>query len=155
MSEAVIGTPPADKFQSRDDLVDYIEQQTASALEKALRRGPCASSGVCRATSGPVGRDSAGYSVLKAAAFALGYLGPDQAKEELHVHQQLRSVSGLWFRAALRAPVVSGAIGDGPHAGVEPHGQKLQQEIRTRWPSTPVDSTPGRPPGSPGERIPW
>ena len=31
-------------------------------------------------------------SVLKAAAFALGYVGPDQAKEEIHVHQQLRDL---------------------------------------------------------------
>jgi HK97 family phage major capsid protein len=43
-------------------------------------------------TSGPVGRDSEGYSVLKAAAFALGYIGPEQAKEELQVHQQLRDL---------------------------------------------------------------
>ena len=39
MSDAVIVNPPADKFQSRDDLVQYIEQQTTTALEKALGLG--------------------------------------------------------------------------------------------------------------------
>ena len=68
MSQAMI-----DKFQSRDEIVQFIEQQTATAVEKALparveRRVPWV-------TAGPVGQDSAGYSVLKAAAFALGRLG--------------------------------------------------------------------------------
>src|SRR6476619_1867475 len=95
MSDTVT-IPTTDKFQSRDDLVQYIEQQAAGAVDKAL--GGRVDRRVPWATSGPVGRDSAGYSVLKAAAFALGYLGPDQAKEELHVHQQLRDLyQGLGF----------------------------------------------------------
>src|SRR5438094_9922558 len=79
-------TLPADKFQSRDELVTFIEQQTASAVEKATR----VERRVPWVTSGPVCHDSAGYSVLKAAAFALGFVGADQAKEEIHAHQQLR-----------------------------------------------------------------
>ena len=90
MSDTAVVTPP-DKFQSRDELVQYIEQQTATALDKALG-GVRVERRVPWATSGPVGRDSAGYSVLKAAAFALGYLGPDQAKEEIQVRQQLREL---------------------------------------------------------------
>jgi len=79
---------PAEKFQSRDELVQFIEEQTTSAVEKAAR----VERRVPWVTSGPVGQDSAGYSVLKAAAYALGYAGPDQAKEEIHTHHQLRDL---------------------------------------------------------------
>src|SRR5437016_2405670 len=90
-------TPPAapetDRFQSREELVQYIEQQTAAAVEKAVGSGQVSlERRVPWVTSGPVGQDSAGYSVLKAAAFAMGFIGPEQAKEEVHVHQQLREL---------------------------------------------------------------
>ncbi|HEY1378133.1 MAG TPA: phage major capsid protein [Gemmataceae bacterium] len=134
MSDVVTVTPPADKFQSRDDLAQYIEQQTSAALEKALGPGAVrVERRVPWATSGPVGRDSAGYSVLKAAAFALGYLGPDQAKEELHVHQQLRDLyQGYGFvphcgHQSFLVPLASAHL-----PAFEPHGQKLQQEIRAK-----------------------
>src|SRR4051812_33661385 len=91
MSETV--TTPADRFQTRDELVQFIEQQTGAAVEKAVGSGQLrVERRVPWAASGPVGRDSAGYSVLKAAAFAPGYLGADQAKEEVHVHHQLRDL---------------------------------------------------------------
>jgi hypothetical protein len=94
MSEStVLDVPVTDKFQSRDELVHYIEVQAGAAVDKALGGTPLrVERRVPWATSGPVGRDSGGYSVLKAAAFALGYIGPDQAKEELHVHHQLRDL---------------------------------------------------------------
>ncbi len=134
MSDAVTVSPPADKFQSRDDLVQYIEQETATALEKALGPGAVrVERRVPWATSGPVGRDSGGYSVLKAAAFALGYLGPDQAKEELHVHQQLRDLyQGYGFvpHCGHQSFLVPLATAHMP--AFEPHGQKLQQEIRAK-----------------------
>lgn len=82
----------ADRFQTRDEIVSFIEERAAVAVEKAVANTPRVERRVPWVTSGPVGRDSDGYSVLKAAAFALGYVGPDQAKEELHVHNQLREV---------------------------------------------------------------
>lgn len=88
MSEPVV----QDRFQTRDEIVSFIEQQATSAVEKAVKESPKVERRVPWVTSGPVGRDSDGYSVLKAAAFALGYVGPDQAKEELHVHHQLRDL---------------------------------------------------------------
>ena len=81
-----------DRFQTRDEIVSFIEQQATVAVEKAVATAPKVERRVPWVTSGPVGRDSDGYSVLKAAAFALGYVGPDQAKEELHVHHQLRDL---------------------------------------------------------------
>jgi HK97 family phage major capsid protein len=123
-----------DKFQSRDELVQYIEQQTAAAIDKALGPGAVrVERRVPWAASGPVGRDSAGYSVLKAAAFALGYLGADQAKEELHVHQQLRELyQGYGFvphcgHQSFLVPLATAHL-----PAFEPHGQKLQQEIRAK-----------------------
>lgn len=41
-------------------------------------------------TTGPVGRDSDGYSLQKVYAFAAGQIHADQCKEELHVHEQLK-----------------------------------------------------------------
>ena len=82
MSEPIaVETSATEKFQSRGELVQFIEDQAGAAVEKALagsaarieRRVPWAA-------RGPIGRDSAGYSVLKAAAFALGYVGPEQVK---------------------------------------------------------------------------
>src|SRR5215470_19533132 len=85
--------PVSDRFQSRDELVQFIETQTSQAVEKAMQQTPTRiERRVPWVTSGPVGQDSTGYSVLKAAAFALGYIGSDQAKEELHTHQQLREL---------------------------------------------------------------
>src|SRR5262245_27664343 len=93
MSEPITVTP-TDRFQTREELVQFIEQQAHAAVEKALppQPQPRVERRVPWVTSGPVGQDSAGYSVLKAAACALGYVGPDQAKEELHVHNQLREL---------------------------------------------------------------
>jgi HK97 family phage major capsid protein len=125
-------TTPAEKFQSRDELVQYIEQQATAAIDKALG-GVRVERRVPWATSGPVGRDSAGYSVLKAAAFALGYLGPDQAKEELHVHQQLRELYqsyGFVPHCGHQSFLVPLATAHLP--AFEPQGQKLQQDIRAK-----------------------
>src|SRR4029078_9209721 len=81
-----------DRFTTRDEIVSFIEERATVAVEKAVKESPKVERRVPWVTSGPVGRDSDGYSVLKAAAFALGYVGPDQAKEELHVHHQLRDL---------------------------------------------------------------
>src|SRR5436189_4973307 len=119
MSEVI----PADVAPDRADVIDYLEKQAPFHVE---RRVPWA-------TSGPVGRDSAGYSVLKAAAFALGYLGPDQCKEELHAHQQLRELyQGYGFvphcgHQAFLVPLATAHL-----PAFEPRGQKLKAELRAK-----------------------
>jgi HK97 family phage major capsid protein len=126
-----MSTITADKFQSRDELVTFIEQQAGTAVEKALpakveRRVPWA-------TSGPVGRDSAGYSVLKAAAFALGFVGPEFAKEEIHTHNQLRDLyQGYGFlphhgQQSFLVPLASAHL-----PAFEPQGRKLRDELRQK-----------------------
>jgi HK97 family phage major capsid protein len=135
MSETtVLDAPATEKFQSREDLVSYIEEQAGSAIEKALGGTPLrVERRVPWVTSGAVGRDSAGYSVLKAAAFALGYIGPEQAKEELHVHQQLRDLyQGYGFvphcgHQSFLVPLATDHL-----PAFEPQGQKLAQEIRAK-----------------------
>jgi HK97 family phage major capsid protein len=118
-----------DKFQSRDELVSFIEQQTQSAVEKAAR----VERRVPWAASGPVCRDSAGYSVLKAAAFALGFVGPEQAKEEIHAHQQLHDLYASYGfmphhgQQSFLVPLASA------HLPVfEPQGQRLREELRQK-----------------------
>jgi hypothetical protein len=110
MSAATVST---DKFQSRDELVTFIEEQAATAVEKASR----VERRVPWVTSGPVCNDSAGYSVLKAAAFALGYVGPDQAKEEIHAHGQ----------QSFLVPLASAHL-----PAFEPHGRRLRDELHQK-----------------------
>jgi HK97 family phage major capsid protein len=120
---------PTDKFQSRDELVSFIEQQTQSAVEKAAR----VERRVPWAASGPVCQDSAGYSVLKAAAFALGFVGPEQAKEEIHAHQQLHDLYASYCfmphhgQQSFLVPLASA------HLPVfEPQGLRLRDELRQK-----------------------
>ena len=122
-------TATVDKFQSRDELVSFIEQQTQTAVEKAAR----VERRVPWATSGPVCQDSAGYSVLKAAAFALGFVGPDQAKEEIHTHQQLHDLYAAYGfmphhgQQSFLVPLASA------HLPVfEPQGMRLRDELRQK-----------------------
>ena len=126
-----MSTIAADKFQSRDELVTFIEQQAGTAVEKALparveRRVPWA-------TAGPVGRDSAGYSVLKAAAFALGFVGPEFAKEEIHTHNQLRDLYASYGflphhgQQSFLVPLASAHL-----PAFEPQGCKLRDELRQK-----------------------
>jgi HK97 family phage major capsid protein len=124
-----MSTTVTDKFQSRDELVAFIEQEAQAAVEKATR----VERRVPWVTAGPVLKDSAGYSMLKAAAFALGYVGPEQAKEEIHTHQQLRELyAGYGFsphhgQQSFLVPLASA------HLPVfEPHGQRLRDELHQK-----------------------
>src|SRR3954469_11010614 len=122
-------TVPTDKFQTRDEIVSFIEQQTQSAVEKATR----VDRRVPWATSGPVGQDSAGYSVLKAAAFALGFVGPDQAKEEIHTHHQLHDLYASYGfmphhgQQSFLVPLASAHL-----PAFEPHGRRLRDELHQK-----------------------
>lgn len=122
-----------DKFQTREELVNFIEQQTSDAVEKATRHTSRIERRVPWVTTGPVYQDSAGYSVLKAAAFALGYVDADQAKEEIQTHRQLQELySSYGFcphhgGQSFLVPLASS------HLPVfEPQGQRLQQELRQK-----------------------
>jgi HK97 family phage major capsid protein len=123
-----------ERFQTRDELAQYIDQQTAAALEKALGSGQVrVDRRVPWVTSGPVGQDSGGYSVLKAAAFAMGFIGPEQAKEEIHVHQQLRELYKTYGfvphygHHSFLVPLATAHL-----PTWEPQGRKLQEDIRAK-----------------------
>jgi len=128
-------TPVApERFQTREELAQYIEQETAAALEKAVGSGQIrVDRRVPWVTSGPVGQDSTGYSVLKAAAYAMGFLGPEQAKEEIHIHQQLRELYKTYGfvphygHHSFLVPLATDHL-----PALEPHGHQLQQEIRAK-----------------------
>jgi HK97 family phage major capsid protein len=132
MSDNVVASP--ERFQTREEVVQFIEEQAASAVEKAAQAvPPRVERRVPWVTSGPVGQDSAGYSVLKAAAFALGYIGPDQAKEELHVHHQLRDLYqtyGFVPHCGHQSFLVPLATQHLP--SFEPRGARLRDEIRAK-----------------------
>src|SRR5262245_13236330 len=119
----------SDKFQTRDELVSFIEEQTATAVERATR----VERRVPWATAGPVCQDSVGYSVLKAAAFALGYVGPDQATDEIHAHQQLRDLyAGYGFvphhgQQSFLVPLASAHL-----PAFESQGRRLRDEIHQK-----------------------
>lgn len=129
-----MSTTLTDKFQTRDELVQFIETQTATAVEKAVPyHSNRADRRVPWVTAGPVGRDSAGYSVLKAAAFALGYVGADQAKEEVHTHRQLLDLYGGYGfmphhgQHSFLVPLASAHL-----PSFEPHGQRLRSELHQK-----------------------
>jgi HK97 family phage major capsid protein len=131
MSETATAT--IDRFQTRDEIVSFVEQQATAAVEKAVQASPKVERRVPWVTSGPVSRDSEGYSVLKAAAFALGYIGPDQAKEELHVHHQLRDLYqtyGFIPHCGHQSFLVPLATNHLP--AFEPRGARLRDEIRQK-----------------------
>lgn len=129
-----------ERFQTRAELAQFIDQEAASAVERALSAAPQAAPApapierrVPWVTSGPIGQDSAGYSVLKAAAFALGYLGADQAKEEIQVHQQLRDLYqnyGFVPHCGHQSFLIPLATAHMP--AFEPRGQRLQHDIRMK-----------------------
>ena len=124
----------ADKFQTREEIVQFIETQAATAVEKAAgSTGGRVDRRVPWATSGPVGQDSVGYSVLKAAAFALGFVGPDQAKEEIHTHNQLRDLyAGYGFLPHHGAQSFLVPLASAHLPVFEPQGQKLRDELRQK-----------------------
>src|SRR5438270_2387830 len=128
--------PPAapERFQTREELAQFIEQQTAAALEKAVGSGQVrVDRRVPWVTSGPVGQDSGGYSVLKPAAFAMGFVGPEQAKEEIHVHQQLRDLYKTYGfvphygHHSFLVPLATAHL-----PTLEPQGRQLQEDIRAK-----------------------
>src|SRR5262245_36010068 len=123
-----------ERFQTREELSQFIEQTATAAVEKAVANAPPpVERRVPWVTNGPVGQDSAGYSVLKAAAFALGYLGPEQAKEELHVHHQLKELyQNYGFvphcgHQSFLVPLASAHL-----PAFDPHGQRLRNEVRQK-----------------------
>lgn len=125
--------PINDKFQTRDEIVQFVEQQTQAAVEKAMQTPARLERRVPWVTRGPVGQDSAGYSVLKAAAFSLGYIGPEQAKEEIHVHQQLRDLYqnyGFVPHCGHQSFLVPLATAHLP--AFEPKGSRLREEIHSK-----------------------
>src|SRR6476620_5265379 len=126
-------TPTVDRFQTRDEIVSFIEQQATVAVEKALVNAPKVERRVPWVTSGPVGRDSDGYSVLKAAAFALGYVGPDQAKEELHVHNQLRELYATYgFVPHCGAQSFLVPLASQHLPAFDSRGARLREEVRQK-----------------------
>jgi hypothetical protein len=123
----------ADKFQTRDELVQFIDDRASTAVEKAVQTTGRVERRVPWATSGPVGQDSAGYSVLKAAAYALGFVGPDQAKEEIHTHHQLRDLyAGYGFLPHHGAQSFLVPLASAHLPVFEPQGQRLQNELHQK-----------------------
>ena len=131
-----------DRFQTRDEVVTFIEEKAQVAVEKAAYAAQVAHQQqqnnrverrVPWVTSGPVGRDSEGYSVLKAAAFALGYAGAENAKEEIHVHNQLRDLYqtyGFVPHCGSQSFLVPLSTNHLP--AFEPRGARLREEIRQK-----------------------
>ncbi len=128
-------TTTTEPFQSRDEVVRFIEERATEAVQKAIpspttRRVPWV-------TAGPVGRDSAGYSVLKAAALALGYVGPEQAKEEVQAHRQLSDLyAGYGFQPHHGAQSFLVPLASDLLPAFEPRGQRLQAELREKMAAT-------------------
>ena len=123
----------SDKFQTRDELVQFIDDTASTAVDKVFRVPGRPERRVPWATSGPIGQDSAGYSVLKAAAFALGYVGADQAKEEIQTHHQLRDLYASYgFSPHHGAQSFLVPLASAHLPVFEPQGKRLQVEVHEK-----------------------
>jgi HK97 family phage major capsid protein len=71
------------KFTSREELAEFVRAEAVRAVTPAA---------LPHVTTGPVGRDSAGYSYSRAAALAAGAIEPGQAKEEARMSERLRKI---------------------------------------------------------------
>lgn len=71
------------KFTSREELAEFVRAEAVKAVTPVA---------VPHVTTGPIGRDSAGYSYSRAAALAAGAIEPGQAKEEARMSERLRKI---------------------------------------------------------------
>jgi HK97 family phage major capsid protein len=83
--------------------LDQAQKDMADLKEKASK--PVYPGGfdprhLFHATSGPVGKDSAPYSFIKAAGYCSRWFEPDQCKVEIGVHQKLKA----WMKSKGWAP---------------------------------------------------
>jgi hypothetical protein len=135
-AKKVDGNPVEDLVaKALGDGMTKITEGLTQAVDSAIQQFVTAS-GKRQApfgTSGPVGQDSEGYSVLKAAAFANGYIPADQAKEEIHVHEQLLTLyKGLGFVPHFGAHAFLVPVATEHLPTFLPEGKKLQGEIRQK-----------------------
>jgi HK97 family phage major capsid protein len=77
-------------FASRAELVEFIKGEVTKAAT-ALPQ-PQIERRVPYGTSGPLTKDSAGYSILKAAAFSAGLVAAEDCKAEIDIHKKLTRI---------------------------------------------------------------
>lgn len=104
--------------------LDTVEKQ----LKEPVRGAPWV-------TSGPIGQDSAPYSILKAAGFSMGFFGREQVKNELDLHTRLKNYykkfayMPVYNNAAFLVPFSSAAIPSSPD---DSDGDSLRMECRQK-----------------------
>lgn len=94
-------------------------------------------------TTGQVGKDSQGYSMLRAAAFALGMLSEEQAKEEVQTHRVLKSIyantqfhnQGRAFLVPTSTDFIPTGYADAPMQD-DPNKVRAVDEIRQKMAAT-------------------
>jgi HK97 family phage major capsid protein len=67
--------------------LDEIEKKLNEPVTKGVNPAH-----LFHATSGPIGKDSAGYSIAKAAGFSNGYVARENAKEEIEASNKLKKL---------------------------------------------------------------
>jgi len=85
------------------------------------------------ATTGPVGRDSAGYSIFKAVGFCNGFLPEEQCKEEAEVSRRLKKLyheMGYQPHYQGKSFLVPYSTGDIPQ--FTPEGKTLANELHQK-----------------------
>jgi HK97 family phage major capsid protein len=88
------------KDKAKHKIAAAVEQQQTVEREKSLRPvygrtiNPSLLAGQPHVTTGPIYKDSAGYSMLRAAAFCDRAIGVDECKEEQEVSRRLKSYYG-------------------------------------------------------------
>lgn len=119
-------------------LTDFQPIETPAASLPRVNPVTKAASMLPHVTTGPVCRDSEGYSLQKVLAFASGQCSADQCKEELHVHEQLKGLlktKGFYpsKSSAMLVPIGTNQLPKNHEDGSEwSEMRKLSGEIREK-----------------------
>lgn len=117
-----------------------VEVKAENERKKALpqyggtRLTPSLMAGTPFVTSGPVGKDSAGYSHANALGYLMGMRSADQAKEELETSRRLKSMYAHWstgHRDRIMIPTCTDALLAGVHEG-DDDNRKFVMELREK-----------------------
>ncbi|MEZ6143554.1 MAG: hypothetical protein R3B84_23565 [Zavarzinella sp.] len=116
MNEAVMIAE--EKFSTRQEVVEFIEQEASTAVEKALAETHRQPRRVPWATSGPVGKDSQGYSI-EGSSICIGLHWPGSGKgRDSHAPAVEGTVSDVWIYSPLWASIVFDSAGHQAPASV-------------------------------------
>lgn len=108
--------------------IDEIEKKLNEPVTKGINPAH-----LFHATSGPIGKDSQGYSLFKAAGVAKGFISKDNAKEEVDASNKLKKLyKGLGYQAHFQDATFLVPYSTQHIPQVSSEGVELAEELRQK-----------------------